>query len=88
MNILEKNLISKIYIMNVNITGINDLSEDVELLKSEFLILSDVVDNIPNTYVNQTAFLNFSNNYDDYKILNNTNLSILNLDIEIFRITM
>ena len=41
---------------NINITGINDLSEDVELLKSELSILSD--------------------DYNDYKISNGTNISI------------
>ena len=45
MKVMKKsgnNLISKICIMNINsinITGINDLSEDVELLKSEFSTL-------------------------------------------------
>ncbi len=34
-------------INSINITGINDLSEDVELLKSEFSILTDVVDSLP-----------------------------------------
>ena len=67
---------------NINITGINDLSEDVELLKSEFSTLSDVVDNLPNTYANLTLFSTLSTDYDDYKISNGTNISILNIDIE------
>jgi hypothetical protein len=68
--------------MNVNITGIYDLSEDVESLKLEFATLSNVVEELPNTYANLALFSNLSSDYDVYKISNNTSISILNLDIE------
>jgi len=68
--------------MNVNITGIYDLSEDVESLKLEFANLSNVVEELPNTYANLALFSNLSSDYDVYKISNNTSISILNLDIE------
>ena len=37
--------------------------KNVELLKSEFSTLSDIVDNLPNTYAN---FTTFSTLLDDY----------------------
>ena len=80
--------------MNVNITGVYDntlivdsnLFEDVKLLQTGLSSLSDdlfnLVQGLPNTYANLTTFSTLSDDYDDYKIINNTNISILNLDIE------
>ena len=72
--------------MNVNITGIYDLSEDINLLQTNLSSLTadlfDLSQSLPNTYANLTTFSTFSDDYDDYKIINNTNISILNLDID------
>ncbi len=79
--------------MNVNITGIydntvivdNNLFEDVRLLQTGLSSLSDtlynVVEGLPFQYANLTAFSNLSDDYDSFKITNNSNLSILNNDI-------
>ena len=80
--------------MNVNITGIYDntvivdsnLFDDVKLLQTGLSSLNDtlfnVVEGLPSTYANLTAFSNLSNNYDEYKINNNSTISILNNDID------
>jgi len=80
--------------MNVNITGIYDntvivdtnLFEDVRLLQTGLSSLNDtlfnVVEGLPYTYANLTAFSNLSDNYDEFKINNSSNISTLNLDID------
>jgi hypothetical protein len=72
--------------MNVNITGIYDLSEDLNLLQTNLTILTDdffdLSQSLPNTYANLTAFTILSDDYNLFKISTNTNFSILNLDIE------
>jgi hypothetical protein len=80
--------------MNVNITGIydntvivdNNLFEDVRLLQTGLSSLSDtlynVVEGLPYQYANLTTFTILSNDYDSYKINNNSNLSNINLDID------
>ena len=80
--------------MNVNITGIYDntvivdsnLFDDVRLLQTGLSSLSDtlfsVVEGLPYQYANRTAFTILSNDYEQFKINNNTNLSILNTDIQ------
>ena len=72
--------------MNVNITGIYDLSEDLNLLQTNLTILTDdffdLNQSLPNTYANLTAFTILSDDYNYFKISTNTNISILNLDIE------
>jgi hypothetical protein len=79
--------------MNVNIIGIyentvivdTNLFEDVRLLQTGLSSLSDtlfnVVEGLPNQYVNLTSFSILSNNYDDYTTNNNSNISTMNLDI-------
>jgi len=81
--------------MNVNITGIYDntvivdsnLFDDVRLLQTGLSSLNDtlfsVVEGLPYTYANLTAFSNLSDNYDNI----NTNLSILSSDYESNKIT-
>ena len=76
--------------MNVNITGIYDntvivdsnLFDDVKLLQTGLSSLSDtlfsVVEGLPYQYANLTAFTTLSNDYEAYKITNNTNISNLN----------
>ena len=65
--------------MNVNITGINDVSEDIQLLQTGLSSLNDtlvsVVDGLPFQYANLTTFTILSDDYENYKINNNTNLS-------------
>jgi len=80
--------------MNVNITGIydntvivdNNLFEDVRLLQTGLSSLSDtlfnVVEGLPNQYANLTTFTILSDDYDAFKITNNSNLSIINNDID------
>ena len=80
--------------MNVNITGIYDntvivdtnLFEDVRLLQTGLSSLNDtlfnVVEGLPYTYANLTAFSNLSDNYDEFKINNTSNISTLYLDID------
>ena len=80
--------------MNVNITGIYDntvivdtnLFEDVRLLQTGLSSLSDtlfnVVEGLPYQYANLTSFTTLSNDYDAFKITNNSNLSIINNDID------
>ena len=79
--------------MNVNITGIYDntviddtiLFEDVRLLQTGLSSLSDtlfdVVQGLPYKYANLTTFTILSDDYDSFKITNNSNLSIINNDI-------
>jgi hypothetical protein len=72
--------------MNVNITGIYDLSEDFNLLQTNLSSLTadlfDLSQSLPNTYASLTGFSSFSNKVYDYQINTKTNFSILNLDIE------
>ena len=80
--------------MNVNITGIYDntvivdtnLFEDVRLLQTGLSSLSDtlfdVVQGLPYKYANLTAFSTLSDNYDAFKITNNSKLSTIYLDID------
>ena len=80
--------------MNVNITGIYDntvivdtnLFEDVRLLQTGLSSLSDtlfdVVQGLPYKYANLTAFSNLSDDYDAFKITNNSNLSTIYSDID------
>ena len=93
MNILKKNLISKLYIMNVNITGIYDntvivdsnLFDDVRLLQTGLSSLNDtlysVVEGLPFKYANLTSFTILSDDYDEHKINNISSISSLELDI-------
>ena len=79
--------------MNVNITGIYDntvivdsnLFDDVRLLQTGLSSLSDtlfnVVEGLPYKYANLTTFSILSEDYEQFKINNTTNLSILNIDI-------
>ena len=57
--------------MNVNITGIYDLSEDINLLQTNLSSLTadlfDLSQSLPNTYANLTTFSTLSDDYDDYK---------------------
>jgi hypothetical protein len=80
--------------MNVNITGIYDntvivdsnLFDDVKLLQTGLSSLSDtlfnVVEGLPYQYANLTAFTTLSDDYEAYKITNNSYLSILDTDIQ------
>ena len=80
--------------MNVYITGIYDntvivdtnLFEDVRLLQTGLSSLSDtlfdVVQGLPYKYANSTTFTILSDDYDSFKITNNSNLSIINNDID------
>ena len=68
--------------MNVNITGINDLSEDVRLLQTDLALLTDVVDNIPSTYANLTVVNDLSDNFNIYTINNTSSISTINLAID------
>ena len=80
--------------MNVNITGIYDntvivdtnLFEDVRLLQTGLSSLSDtlfnIVEGLPNQYANLQTFSTLSNNYNDYTINNNSNISNINTDID------
>ena len=80
--------------MNVNITGIYDntvivdtnLFEDVRLLQTGLSSLSDtlfnVVEGLPNQYANLQTVSTLSNNYNDYTINNNSNISNINTDID------
>ena len=93
MNILKKNLISKLYIMNVNITGIYDntvivdsnLFDDVRLLQTGLSSLNDtlysVVEGLPFKYANLTSFTILSDDYDEHKLNNISSISSLDLDI-------
>jgi len=93
MNILKKKLISKLYIMNVNITGIYDntvivdsnLFDDVRLLQTGLSSLNDtlysVVEGLPFKYANLTSFTILSDDYDEHKINNISSISSLDLDI-------
>ena len=51
--------------MNVNITGIYDLSEDFNLLQTNLSSLTtdlfDLSQSLPNTYASFTGFSSFSN---------------------------
>ena len=79
--------------MNDNITGIYDntvivdfnLFDDVKLLQTGLSSLSDtlfnVVEGLPFQYANLTTFSILSEDHEQFKINNNTNLSILNIDI-------
>ena len=57
--------------MNVNITGINDVSEDIQLLQTGLSSLNDtlvsVVDGLPFQYANLTTFTILSDDYENYK---------------------
>ncbi len=80
--------------MNVIITGSfdntvvvdTDLFEDVKLLQTGLSSWSDnffnLVEEHPITYAILTLFSDLSSDYEVYKINNNTNISILHLDIE------
>ena len=68
--------------MNVNITGINDLSEDVRLLQTDLALLTDVVDNIPSTHANLTVVNDLSDNFNTYTINNTSSISTINLAID------
>ncbi len=79
--------------MKVDITGIYDntvivdsnLFDDVRLLHTDLSSLSDalfnVVEGLPFKYANLTTFSILSEDYEQFKINNSTNLSILNIDI-------
>ena len=74
--------------MNANITGIYDntvivdsnLFDDVKLLQTGLSSLSDtlfnVVEGLPYKYANLTTFTILSNDYDAFKITNNSILII------------
>ena len=80
--------------MNVNITGIYDntvivdtnLFEDVRLLQTGLSSLSDtlfdVVQGLPYKYANLTTFTILSDDYDAFKITNNSKLSTIYSDID------
>jgi len=80
--------------MNVNITGLydntiivdNNLFEDVRLLQTGLSSLNDtlfnVVEGLPLQYANLTSFTILSNDYDSYKITNNSNITTINIDID------
>jgi hypothetical protein len=80
--------------MNVNITGIYDntvivdsnLFDDVRLLQTGFISLSDtlfsVVGGLLYQYANLTSFSILSNDHKQFKITSNSYLSILNNDVE------
>jgi hypothetical protein len=80
--------------MNVNITGLydntiivdNNLFEDVRLLQTGLSSLNDtlfnVVEGLPLQYANLTSFTILSNDYDAYKITNNSNITTINIDID------
>ena len=63
--------------MNVNITGIYDLSEDLNLLQTNLSSLTadlfDLSQSLPNTYASLTGFSSFSNKVYDYQINTKTN---------------
>jgi hypothetical protein len=60
--------------MNVNITGVYDYTD---LYDNEILLQT-----LTLKFANLTTFTILSNDYDYFKISNNTNLSILNIDID------
>ena len=69
--------------MNVNITGINDVSEDIQLLQTGLSSLNDtlvsVVDGLPFQYANLTTFTILSDDYESYKINTNTYRHLVNM---------
>ena len=85
--------------MNVNITGIYDntvivdsnLFDDVKLLQTGLSSLSDtlfsVVQGLPYQYANLTAFTTLSDDYEAYKITNNSKIELLSDDYESYKIT-
>ena len=68
--------------MSVNITGINDLSEDVRLLQTDLALLTDVVENIPSNYVNLTVVNDLTDNFNTYTVNNTSSISTINLAID------
>ena len=84
--------------MNVNITGIYDntvivdsnLFEDVRLLQTGLSSLSDtlfdVVEGLPFKYANLTTFTILSDDYEAYKITDNSRFEILSNNYEQFKI--
>ncbi len=74
--------------MNVNITGIydNTVIVDSNLFDAGLSSLSDtlfsVVEGLPYQYANLTTFSILSEDYEQFKLNNTINLSILNIDIE------
>ena len=64
----------------------SNLFEDVKLLQTGLSTLSDtlfnVVEALPNQYANLQTFSTLSNNYNDYTINNNSNISNINTDID------
>ena len=68
--------------MSVNITGINDLSEDVRLLQTDLAFLTDVVENIPSNYVNLTVVNDLTDNFNTYTVNNTSSISTINLAID------
>ena len=84
--------------MNVNITGIYDntiivdsnLFDDVRLLQTGLSSLSDtlfsVVEGLPYQYANLTTFSILSDDYEAYKITDNSRFEILSNNYEQFKI--
>jgi hypothetical protein len=70
--------------VNVNITGIyeNTIFEHSQLLQTDLSSLANVVNGLPFQYANLTSFTILSNDYETFKINNNSNLSNLNNDID------
>ena len=85
--------------MNVNITGIYDntvivdsnLFDDVRLLQTGLSSLSDtlfsVVEGLPYQYANLTTFSILSDDYEAYKITDNSRFEILSNNYEAYKIT-
>ena len=83
--------------MNVNITGIYDntvivdsnLFDDVRLLQTGLSSLSDtlfsVVEGLPYQYANLTTFSILSDDYEAYKITDNSRFEILSNNYEHFK---
>ena len=64
--------------MNVNITGVYDYTD----LYDNIILLQTLNDGLPFKYANLTTFTILSNDYEQFKISNNTNVSVLNIDID------
>jgi hypothetical protein len=94
-DIKKFNILSKLYIMNVNITGIHDntvivdnyLFENVRLLQTGLSSLSDTlfnaVEGLPNQYANLSVFAILSNDYTLHK--ENSISDLTNLTNELIR---
>ena len=58
--------------MNVNITGVYDYTD----LYDNIVLLQTLNDGLPFKYANLTTFTILSNDYEQFKISSNSNLSI------------